>query len=95
MKYDFDKIIDRSGTNALKYSVLKERYGRDDLIPLWVADLDLRPLISLPMPCASVWSIRCSAIPPHPMNSGPPLPSGLRTITAGRYVRSGLHSFPA
>ena len=40
MRYDFDKIIDRSGTNALKYSVLKERYGRDDLIPLWVADLD-------------------------------------------------------
>ena len=34
MKYDFDKIIDRSGTNALKYSVLKERYGRDDLIPV-------------------------------------------------------------
>ena len=40
MKYNFDRIIDRSGTNALKYSVLKERYGRDDLIPLWVADLD-------------------------------------------------------
>ena len=40
MKYDFDRIIDRSGTNALKYSVLKERYGRDDLLPLWVADLD-------------------------------------------------------
>ena len=40
MKYDFDKIIDRSGTNALKYSVLKERFGRDDLIPLWVADMD-------------------------------------------------------
>ena len=40
MKYDFDRIIDRSGTDALKYSVLKERYGRDDLIPLWVADLD-------------------------------------------------------
>ena len=40
MKYVFDKIIDRSGTNALKYSVLKERYGRDDLLPLWVADMD-------------------------------------------------------
>lgn len=40
MNYDFDKIIDRSGTNALKYSVLKERFGRDDLIPLWVADMD-------------------------------------------------------
>lgn len=40
MKYDFDRIIDRSGTNALKYSVLKERYGREDLLPLWVADMD-------------------------------------------------------
>ena len=40
MKYDFDKIIDRKGTGALKYDALKERYGRDDLIPLWVADLD-------------------------------------------------------
>ena len=40
MKYDFDKIIDRKGTNAIKYDVLKERYGRDDLLPLWVADLD-------------------------------------------------------
>jgi len=40
MKYDFDRIIDRSGTNALKYSVLKERYGCDDLLPLWVADMD-------------------------------------------------------
>ena len=40
MKYDFDKIIDRKGTGALKYDALKERYGRDDLLPLWVADLD-------------------------------------------------------
>ena len=40
MAYDFDKIIDRKGTGALKYDVLKERYGRDDLLPLWVADLD-------------------------------------------------------
>ena len=40
MKYDFDKIIDRKGSGALKYDALKERYGRDDLIPLWVADLD-------------------------------------------------------
>lgn len=38
--YNFDEIIDRKGTNALKTDVLKERYGRDDLIPLWVADMD-------------------------------------------------------
>lgn len=40
MKYDFDRIIERKGTGALKYDALKERYGRDDLLPLWVADLD-------------------------------------------------------
>ncbi len=40
MTYDFDKIIDRTGSGDLKHCVLKERYGRDDLLPLWVADMD-------------------------------------------------------
>ena len=40
MSYDFDKIIDRSNTGALKTDVLEERYGRADLLPLWVADMD-------------------------------------------------------
>lgn len=39
-KYDFDKVIDRRGTGAIKTDVLKEKYGRDDLIPLWVADME-------------------------------------------------------
>lgn len=39
-KYNFDKVIDRRGTGALKLDVLAERYGRADLIPLWVADMD-------------------------------------------------------
>lgn len=39
-KYDFDRKVDRRNTGALKLDVLKERYGRADLIPLWVADLD-------------------------------------------------------
>lgn len=38
--YDFDRIIDRRNTGALKIEVLKERYGRADLLPLWVADMD-------------------------------------------------------
>lgn len=38
--YDFDKTTDRHGTGALKLDVLGERYGRSDLIPLWVADMD-------------------------------------------------------
>jgi cystathionine beta-lyase len=41
-KYDFDEVIDRQGTCALKTDALKERYGREDLIALWVADMDFR-----------------------------------------------------
>ena len=39
-KYNFDKIIDRHGTSSLKYDFQKERQGREDLLPLWVADMD-------------------------------------------------------
>lgn len=39
-KYDFDKLPERRGTGALKWDALKECYGRDDLLPLWVADMD-------------------------------------------------------
>ena len=39
---NFDEIIDRRGTNAIKTDALQERYGRTDLIPMWVADMDFR-----------------------------------------------------
>ncbi len=39
-KYDFDRIIDRRGTGTVKYGLLKRNFGRDDLLPLWVADMD-------------------------------------------------------
>ncbi|MDR0686307.1 MAG: PatB family C-S lyase [Dysgonamonadaceae bacterium] len=41
-KYSFDEIIDRKNSGALKTDALKQRYGRDDLIGLWVADMDFR-----------------------------------------------------
>ncbi len=40
MTYDFDKIIDRSGSDDLKHGALLPRWGREDLLPLWVADMD-------------------------------------------------------
>lgn len=40
MKYNFDEVIERRGTGALKTDALGERYGCPDLIPLWVADMD-------------------------------------------------------
>lgn len=36
----FDKVIDRKGTGAIKTDALKKVYGNEDLIPLWVADMD-------------------------------------------------------
>lgn len=40
MKYDFDKVIERRGTGAVKTDALMKIYGRDDLTALWVADMD-------------------------------------------------------
>lgn len=41
-KYNFDEVIDRHGTDCLKYDFGMKRKGRDDLLPLWVADMDFR-----------------------------------------------------
>lgn len=38
--YDFDKVTERKGTGAIKTDALGKVYGKDDLIPLWVADMD-------------------------------------------------------
>ena len=39
-RYDFDTLIDRRGSASLKVDGLKKRYGRDDLMAMWVADMD-------------------------------------------------------
>ncbi len=39
MEY-FDRIIDRKGTSCIKYDDLFERFGSEDLLPMWVADMD-------------------------------------------------------
>ncbi len=38
--YNFDKIINRKGTNCLKYDYAVERGKPADVLPLWVADMD-------------------------------------------------------
>ncbi|WP_077155177.1 MalY/PatB family protein [Bacteroides bouchesdurhonensis] len=42
MNYNFDEIIDRKGTNSVKWDAVEDRWGRNDLIPMWVADMDFR-----------------------------------------------------
>jgi cystathionine beta-lyase len=41
-KYDFDKVIDRTNTNSLKFDFAAERGKPTDILPLWVADMDFR-----------------------------------------------------
>lgn len=38
--YNFDNVIDRQGTLAVKIDRLDQVFGRHDLTPLWIADLD-------------------------------------------------------
>ncbi|MDE6715648.1 MAG: aminotransferase class I/II-fold pyridoxal phosphate-dependent enzyme, partial [Muribaculaceae bacterium] len=40
IKYDFDTPIDRRGTACMKYDEMESMFGRSDLIPLWIADMD-------------------------------------------------------
>jgi len=39
--FDFEQQIDRTTTNAEKYELRLELFGTEDLIPMWVADMDL------------------------------------------------------
>lgn len=38
--FDFDRVIDRQGSASFKYDARQSIFGRDDVIPLWVADMD-------------------------------------------------------
>ncbi len=40
--YDFDEQIDRCGTGCVKYDQRQATFGTDDLLPMWVADMDFR-----------------------------------------------------
>ncbi len=42
MKYNFDEIIDRKGTNCLKYDFASERGKPKGVLPLWIADMDFK-----------------------------------------------------
>lgn len=42
MKWNFDEEIAREGTDCIKYDLREKTFGRKDIIPLWVADMDFR-----------------------------------------------------
>jgi cystathionine beta-lyase len=40
--YNFDELIDRTNTNSIKYDARKMFFGNENVLPLWVADMDFR-----------------------------------------------------
>ncbi|MDH5592151.1 MAG: pyridoxal phosphate-dependent aminotransferase [Gammaproteobacteria bacterium] len=40
MAINFDQVIDRAGSHSLKFDGRKAKFGTDDVMPLWVADMD-------------------------------------------------------
>ncbi len=40
MEYDFDQAIDRRGTNSVKWDRNEQLFGREDVLDMWVADMD-------------------------------------------------------
>ena len=68
---DFDEPIERRGTDCFKWDALPSMYGRDDLLPMWVADMDFRspdfvldaikqrcdhPVLGYTMPSEGYWN---------------------------------------
>lgn len=55
MAFDFDANFDRRNTNCDKWDGLKAKFGRDDILPMWVADMDFpAPQPVLDAICAKV-----------------------------------------
>jgi len=42
MNYNFDEIIDRKNTSSIKFDLRDKIFKREDVIPMWVADMDFR-----------------------------------------------------
>lgn len=41
-EYNFDEIVPRRGSGCLKYDKINEFLGSDDLLPMWIADMDFK-----------------------------------------------------
>jgi len=42
MKYNFDKKTERYNTGSVKWDLVDELFGGEDLLPMWVADMDFK-----------------------------------------------------
>lgn len=55
-RIDFDEVIDRKNTNSIKYDFAAQRGKPEDILPLWVADMDFKapePVLKAMEKCVS------------------------------------------
>ncbi|OIN68031.1 aminotransferase class I/II [Exiguobacterium sp. KRL4] len=46
-EYSFDEVLEKRKTGSAKWDGLEQLFGSDQLIPMWVADMDVRPADSI------------------------------------------------
>ena len=75
MKYDFDTIVPRRGTNSYKWDTPKEK----NVLPMWVADMDFE----IPPELKQILLV-FSVIPKYPKPITMRSSGGSRAVIAGR-----------
>ncbi|WP_054950370.1 MalY/PatB family protein [Numidum massiliense] len=76
---DFDTVIDRAHTNSIKWNYSEQVFGTDDVLPLWVADMDF------PAPPSVVEALVARA--KHPIYGYPGMPTSFFQAAASWFDR--------
>jgi cystathionine beta-lyase len=42
MRWNFDEVVERERTDSIKYDLREDVFGRKNVIPMWVADMDFK-----------------------------------------------------
>lgn len=83
-KYDFDSVIDRRGTGSVMYDMRQEMFGREDILPLWVADMGFAA-------CPDITQALVDRIQGHPIYGySVPLEDYWQSIIDWQRERNGL-----
>ena len=86
MKYDFDKIIPRRGSNSYKWDSMP---ASRDILPLWVADMDFRTAPAIIAALSKRYHTAYSAIHTYQTNTIQRLHDGLSGVTTGPSGKNG------
>lgn len=83
-RYDFDQVIDRRGTGSVMYDMREQMFGREDVLPLWVADMGFAA-------CPEITQALADRITGHPIYGySVPLDDYWQSIIDWQRERNGL-----